>query len=73
AAADAAKGLSSKECSAKYQAAKSAGTLNGMKWNDFRKAECGPGATAAAATAPAAETKPAKTSTAAAAGGKGLT
>ncbi|TIW00046.1 MAG: hypothetical protein E5V77_09960, partial [Mesorhizobium sp.] len=66
-------GLSSKECSAKYQAAKSAGTLNGMKWNDFRKAECGPGATAAAATAPAAETKPAKTSTAAAAGGKGLT
>ena len=46
---DAAKGLSSKECSAKYQAAKSAGTLNGMKWNDFRKAECGPGATAAAA------------------------
>ena len=69
---DAAKGLSSKECSAKYQAAKSAGTLNGMKWNDFRKAECGPGATAAAATAPAADTKPAKTSTAAADGGKGL-
>ncbi|TPI35442.1 hypothetical protein FJW07_23570 [Mesorhizobium sp. B3-1-9] len=66
---DAAKGLSSKECSAKYQAAKSAGTLNGMKWNDFRKAECGAGATAAAATAPA---KTAKTSTAAADGGKGL-
>ena len=73
AANDAAKGLTSKECSAKYQAAKSAGTLNGMKWNDFRKAECGPGATAAAAAAPAAETKPAKTSTAAADGGKGLT
>lgn len=35
------KALSSKECSAKYQAAKTAGTLNGMKWNDFRKAECG--------------------------------
>ena len=33
--------LTSKECSAKYQAAKAAGTLNGMKWNDFRKAECG--------------------------------
>ena len=65
---DAAKGLSSKECSAKYQAAKSAGTLNGMKWNDFRKAECGPGATAAADTKPAAT----KTSTAAADGGKGL-
>lgn len=45
AAADStAKGLTAKECSAKYQAAKSAGTLNGMKWNDFRKAECGAGA-----------------------------
>jgi hypothetical protein len=30
--------LTAKECSAKYQTAKSAGTLNGMKWNDFRKA-----------------------------------
>ncbi len=34
-------GLTMAECSAKYQAAKSAGTLKGMKWNDFRKAECG--------------------------------
>lgn len=33
--------LSSKECSTKYQAAKQAGTLGSMKWNDFRKAECG--------------------------------
>lgn len=41
-----AKGLSMAECSDKYQAAKSAGTLNGMKWNDFRKSECGPGASA---------------------------
>ena len=32
------------ECSAKYQAAKTANTLSGMKWNDFRKAECGAGA-----------------------------
>jgi hypothetical protein len=46
--------LSSKECSVKYQAAKQAGTLNGQKWSDFRKAECGPGATAATAPAPAA-------------------
>jgi len=37
--------LSMKECSAKYKAAKGAGTLGDMKWNDFRKAECGPGAT----------------------------
>ncbi|WP_368911850.1 hypothetical protein [Taklimakanibacter deserti] len=43
---DAAKGLSMKDCSAKYQAAKTAGTLGDAKWNDFRKAECGPGATA---------------------------
>jgi hypothetical protein len=32
--------LTTKECSAKYKAAKSAGTLNGMKWNEFRKAQC---------------------------------
>ena len=30
-----------KDCSAKYQNAKSGGSLNGMKWNDFRKSECG--------------------------------
>src|SRR5262249_16680796 len=46
AGADTSKGLTTTECSAKYQAAKSGGTLNGMKWNDFRKAECGPGASA---------------------------
>jgi hypothetical protein len=46
-----AQALTAKECSAKYQAAQKAGTLNGMKWNDFRKAECG--STASAAPAPA--------------------
>ena len=53
--------LTAQECSAKYQAAKKAGTLNGQKWNDFRKAECGAGATAAApaAAAPAAPAAPA--------------
>ncbi|RUX00942.1 hypothetical protein EN794_043185 [Mesorhizobium sp. M00.F.Ca.ET.151.01.1.1] len=70
AAADStAKGLTAKECSTKYQAAKAAGTLNGMKWNDFRKAECAAGASAAA------DTKPATTKAAAApaaASGKGL-
>jgi hypothetical protein len=49
--------LTSKECSAKYQAAKTAGTLNGMKWNDFRKAQCG----ADAAPPPAAAEKPTPT------------
>ena len=28
--------LSMSECSAKYKEAKTAGTLNGQKWNDFR-------------------------------------
>jgi hypothetical protein len=41
-----AQALSMKECSAKYKAAKEAGTLNDMKWNDFRKARCGAEATA---------------------------
>ena len=39
--------LSAKECSVKYNAAKSAGTLNGMSWNEYRKQECGSGAAAA--------------------------
>ena len=60
---DEAGGLSMKDCSAKYQAAKDADALNGLKWNDFRKSECGPGATAEVA-------KPAtKTAKAAAASG----
>jgi hypothetical protein len=42
--------LTTKECSAKYEAAKKAGTLNGMKWNEFRKAECGAQAAAAPAS-----------------------
>jgi hypothetical protein len=45
--------LSMTECSAKYKAAKAAGTLNGIKWNDFRRAQCGSEATAAPATATA--------------------
>ena len=50
--------LTAQECSAKYQAAKTAGTLGGQKWNDFRKAQCGADAAAApAAAAPAAEPK----------------
>jgi hypothetical protein len=63
AAAMPAQALTMQECSAKYKAAQTAGTLNGQKWNDFRKAECGTdaAATPAAATAApkAAEAKPA--------------
>ncbi|TPM07875.1 hypothetical protein FJ960_08265 [Mesorhizobium sp. B2-3-11] len=73
AAADStAKGLTAKECSTKYQAAKAAGTLNGMKWNDFRKTECAAGASAAADTTKPATTKAATTTAPAAAAGKGL-
>ena len=50
-----AQALTAKECSAKYKAAQQAGTLNGMKWNDFRKAECG-------STTPQATASPAATS-----------
>jgi hypothetical protein len=49
-----AQALTMQECSAKYKAAQQNNTLNGMKWNDFRKAECGADAAAAApATTPA--------------------
>ena len=58
--------LSNTECSAKYQAAKKDGSLAGMKWNDFRKAQCGADATPAAtpAAAPAAPPPPPATTTA---------
>ncbi|MBR0778277.1 hypothetical protein JQ543_09405 [Bradyrhizobium diazoefficiens] len=49
-----AQALTSQECSAKYQAAKKDGSLGTMKWNDFRKAQCGTDATPAAAPAAAA-------------------
>src|ERR1700692_462814 len=49
-----AQALTAQECSAKYQAAKTAGTLNGQKWNDFRKTQCA----ADAAAAPAAPAEP---------------
>src|SRR5215468_1437994 len=54
-----AKALTTQECSAKYQAAKKDGTLGSMKWNDFRKAQCGADATPAAAPAAAAPAAPA--------------
>jgi hypothetical protein len=67
--------LTPQECSAKYQAAKTAGTLNGQKWNDFRKAQCGadatPATTAAAPPAPA-PAAPAPSATAPAAVGNAI-
>jgi hypothetical protein len=38
------RGLTMTECSAKYKDAKTAGTLNGATWNDFRKSQCDMGA-----------------------------
>jgi hypothetical protein len=61
-----AQALTAQECSAKYQAAKTAGTLSGQKWNDFRKAQCGADATPAAAPAAAAPAAPAEPKAAAA-------
>src|SRR5262249_49404870 len=58
-------GLSMRECSARYQAAKTAGTLNGMKWNEFRKTECGAEPAPATAAAPAPSPVPAPTRSAA--------
>ena len=64
--------LTQKECSAKYQAAKTAGTLGGKSWNDYRKTECAANAPAAAtesaekpapAKEPAKETAPTKPAT----------
>jgi hypothetical protein len=47
--------LTMKECSAKYQAAKTSGALGGQSWSDFRKTQCGTNASATpAATTPAA-------------------
>jgi len=48
--------LTAKECSAKYQAAKTAGTLAGQTWNEFRKTQCG--ASAAPASAPTTAAPP---------------
>jgi hypothetical protein len=53
AAANPAHALTMQECSAKYKAAQTAGTLNGQKWNDFRKEQCGSDTAAAPDAAPA--------------------
>jgi len=57
--ADPIQALTMQECSTKYKAAQAAGTLKGAKWNDFRKAECGPDASAAAPATVPTNTAPA--------------
>src|SRR3954451_3478464 len=56
-AAGPASALTLQECSAKYKAAHATGTAKSIKWNDFRKAECGPDAAAAPAAGANSETK----------------
>lgn len=55
-----AQALTAQECGAKYQAAKKDGSLGTMKWNDFRKAQCGAAAAPAAAATAAAPAAPAE-------------
>lgn len=57
--------LTMKECGDKYQAAKTANTLNGLSWNDFRKTQCAAATPAAAAPAAPAPAAPAPAATAA--------
>lgn len=57
-----AEALTMKECSAKYKAAQAAGTLNGLKWNDFRARECGSDAAAAPASGASAKSTSSRTS-----------
>lgn len=57
--APSAQALTMKECSAKYQAAKTANTLKGQKWNDFRKAQCADDDASDADAAAAAPAEPA--------------
>ena len=64
--------LTAQECSVKYKDAQKAGTLGGMKWNDFRKTQCSADATVQPAASPGGSTaanplKPAAASTPAAA------
>jgi len=51
-----AQALTANECSAKYKEAQQAGTLGAMKWNDFRKTQCGGDATVQPVASPAGST-----------------
>jgi hypothetical protein len=57
-AASPASALSSKECGAKWQAAKASNTTGGVTYNQYRKAQCGADATAEPAAATTAAPAP---------------
>jgi hypothetical protein len=52
--------LTMKECSAKYKSAQADGSAKDIKWNDFRKSQCGPDATAEPDVSMATDEEPAK-------------
>jgi len=54
--------LTMRECSAKFRAAQSSGKAGGISWQDFRKANCGPGASSAYAPAGTTTAPPPATS-----------
>lgn len=60
--------LTMKQCSEKYKAANDAGSVGTMSWNDFRKAECGEGATMALKKVKTEKAKPEKIAPTTAAG-----
>ncbi|MDB5554753.1 MAG: hypothetical protein JWL86_4737 [Rhizobium sp.] len=57
--------LTMKECSAKYKIAQKDGSAKSVKWNDFRKAQCGADATAEPAVSMDTEEEPEKATVAA--------
>jgi hypothetical protein len=66
----AASALTMKECSAKYKIAQTDGSAKDMKWNDFRKAQCGAEATAEPEVSTATNEEPEKPTMAAPSGVK---
>jgi hypothetical protein len=63
--AGSASALTMKECSAKYKIAQKDGSAKDVKWNDFRKAQCGADATAEPDVSAATDEEPAKATVAA--------
>ena len=61
-----------KQCSEKYKTANDAGSVGPMSWNDFRKAECGDGATMALKKIKTEKAKPEKIAPTTAAAGPSM-
>ena len=64
--------LTMKQCSEKYKTANDAGAVGTISWNDFRKAECGEGATMALKKVKTEKAKPEKIAPTTAAAGPSM-